>query len=1168
MPGRDLDAPSPIRRGERARWGVAALAYGVLIVYGSLYPFAGWTIPKTGLFAFLAPQWSAHVSRADVVTNVLAYMPFGLFLARCRRGRSSTVGATIAATLLGALLSFSMEFTQQFLPSRVASLTDLVTNTLGSLIGALLASFMHPQSLPWAFLVRQRERWFGPGRLVDLGLIAIGLWALSQLTPLVPSLDLGNLRHGVSPIWQTLQHPERFNFTQWGTYEFYVSGLALLALTLAAPGQRVFARFFVFVACVLLCKIVVVTRQLSLEATTGALAALAFTLPLRFLAPTVTAVASALFIIGGFTIAELATDPGGVTHPFNWVPFVGQMENPLVGIASILEDLWPAAALAYLARFATPFRYRRRVAWAGALALALLGFGLEWYQQRLPGRYGDFTVALLLTGTWVLIWSIPAALSSTGSALPRASAAAGGLGKRRTWTVAATIGLAIATGFGALALGQRPIEVRVDESKLPQLPSPDQLPPVTLPGFNYAHPRLPVPTPRDLATLASTNPRFFRQLRSRADGGKGDLESAVLLELVEPGGVDLALLHRRLMGLKFTWRGHDQGKPLAVAYDWLYARWSEAQRVELRDKLAEGSDYLIGVIRKERLSPYNVILYNAPLQALMACSLALYGDDPHGEPVMRFTYDLWKNRVLPVWRQIMGQNGGWHEGGEYVGIGIGQAIYDLPAMWRSATGDDLFATEPGIRGFLDFLVYRRRPDGTDYRWGDGAFFDRIVPDALPLALEFKHPLAYSPRPLDVQPTGWPWGPLTDDSLVDPMPLARLPLARHFDGIGMIVARSDWSPEATYVTFKAGDNYWSHMHLDQGAFTIYKGGELAIDSGLYGPDYGADHHMNYSYQAIAHNLVTVTDPKDTVPAPGKEAPRPIANDGGQRRIGSGWGVEAAPLDRSEWEAKRDIYHTATMGPVLDQEGLIVAAADITPAYTNQRSGEGVFSARTRRVERFWRVFGYDRVDDAIVVFDQVGASAAAFRKRWLLHAIDRPSVTGDGFVVTVAPQERRGHSGGRLEGKVLLPKGPVINTIGGRGLEFFVDDRNYDEKGTLQALIHKLGPNRGEPGTWRIEVSPPQDEADDVFLVVLLPTALGARPAHRVRLIESGKRVGCEIVGPNRTTRWWFEPGRNGAEVEVTAGGDTRRYRVDGPEAPIPAKAGWLSRVKRLLGADS
>ena len=778
--------------GNSGRWGLAALAYTALIVYGSLYPFSGWTTRGVRQFAFLIPEWSGHLSRADVVTNVLAYMPLGLLLARWWLSRWSLVRAIVIAMFLGTLLSFSMESLQQFLPARIASLSDILANTLGTATGAALTRVMHGESLPWAMLVRRRDQWFRPGRLVDLGLIAIGLWTLSQLTPLVPSLDLGNLRHGVSPIWQTLQHPNRFNFTQWATYELYVTGLALLAVTLANPGQAVFARFFAFVVCVLLSKIVIVSRQLSLEAASGAFAALVLALPFLALRQKMLAWSSAAFILGGFTIAELAGDPAGAVHPFNWTPFFGQMENPLIGIASILEDLWPAAALAYLARLVTPRHLWGHAIWGGMLALALFSFGLEWYQQYLPGRYGDFTVVLLTTGTWLLLWSIPtwdAKIDITEIGTPGRPH---GGSARRPWTIAGTLGLAAATGVGALALGHRAVEVRVDESKLPQLTTPEELPPVSLPGFRYTHPRLPSPTPADLATLASRSPEIIRQARTRADGGNGDIETAVLQELIEPGSVDLSVLHRRLMELKFTGRGHEQGKPLAVAYDWLYTQWSDAQRTQLRGKLAEGCDYLIERIRKERLSPYNVILYNAPLQALMACSLALYGDDPHGDPVMRFTHDLWKNRVLPAWRQIMGRNGGWHEGGEYVGIGIGQAIYELPAMWRSATGEDLFASEPGIRGFLDFLVYRKRPDGTDFRWGDGSAFDKIVPDAIPLALEFRHSPAYSLRPpaQDGTPSGWPWGPLTDRSLNDPASFAHLPLVRLFDGIGMIVARSD------------------------------------------------------------------------------------------------------------------------------------------------------------------------------------------------------------------------------------------------------------------------------------------------------------------------------------------------------------------------------------------
>jgi hypothetical protein len=387
----------------------------------------------------------------------------------------------------------------------------------------------------------------------------------------------------------------------------------------------------------------------------------------------------------------------------------------------------------------------------------------------------------------------------------------------------------------------------------------------------------------------------------------------------------------------------------------------------------------------------------------------------------------------------------------------------------------------------------------------------------------------------------------------------MPLVRRFDGIGMLIARSDWSPEATYVTFKAGDNFWSHSHLDQGAFTIYKGGALAIDSGLYGPVYGSDHHMNYAYQAIAHNVVTVTDPADTVPAPGKDKPRPIANDGGQRRIGSGWGVEAAPLDRVEWEAKRDTYHAGEMGELLDQGGLAVVAADVTPAYTNTHSGVGTFSARTRRVERLWRIFGYDRVDDVVVIFDQVGSTRAGFRKRWLLHTMTKPTVFPDGFTVDVPATGGPGHGGGRLEARVLLPKFAVINPVGGRGLEFFVDQKNYDENGTLSEIARKLGANGPEPGAWRIEVSPPRDEKDDLFLVVLLPSSEKALPAHRVTLLERGNSVGCEIAGPNRTTRWWFEPGHNAAAIDITAGADVHHYVVTGPETPV-APSGLLQRV--------
>lgn len=732
----------------------------------------------------------------------------------------------------------------------------------------------------------------------------------------------------------------------------------------------------------------------------------------------------------------------------------------------------------------------------------------------------------------------------------------------------ASVGMLVASAvvflatLGASPLGSRAVtESRVNEATLPKLPAPAESPPAHLPGFRYGHPRLPAPSRLDYEILRKGNRPFLDEQARRAQGGSGDISAAILLAFLEPGSQDLNVLAKRLLSLEFEGRGAEQTKPLALAYDWLHDQWTAEEQRRLLRKTLDACEYEIRLIREERLSPYNVILYNSPFQALMACAIATYGDDSAAAPVMNFTADLWLNRVLPAWRQIMGRNGGWHEGGEYVGIGIGQAIYQVPAMWRNATGQDFIAAVSGIRGFLDFLVYRTQPDGTDFRWGDGAWFDKAVPDALPLALELRHAAAYSLRPPARAPTpsSWPWGPLTDASLVDPKASAALPLSKVFDGVGLLVARSDWSADATYVTFKAGDNFWSHSHLDQGAFTIFKGGPLAVDSGLYGPSYGSDHHMNYDYQTVAHNTITVTDPRDNVPAPGKKQPRPIANDGGQRRVGSGWGVEAAPIDRAEWEAKRETYHTGALGRVLMEDGLTVAAADVTPAYTNSRSGEGTFSDRTRRVERFWRVFGYDRVDDVVVVFDHVTATKASFRKRWLLHTIEAPRLTPDGFSVTIRPQQRPGRSGGSLEGKVLLPKHPVINALGGHGFEFFAGDRNYAEGGKVYDMIRNLKSTQAEPGTWRIEVSPPDDAVSDLFLIVMLPG--NPPPPHRVRLLEEKDRVGCEIAGPKRTTRWWFERDRNSAEIEVfNSDGGVSHHRVEGPSSPPVTPRNWFARV--------
>lgn len=658
-------------------------------------------------------------------------------------------------------------------------------------------------------------------------------------------------------------------------------------------------------------------------------------------------------------------------------------------------------------------------------------------------------------------------------------------------------------------------------------PAPEALPPVKLPDFRQEHPRLPHPSPKDIERIKRENPAYIKSLHKRLAGSKTRPQVSIEVALFDPGSVDLSSLHAKLMALKFTARGSEQVKPLATAYDWLYHQWTPRQREALLQKLIQGCEFQINFIRRKQLSPYNVYLYNSPFQSLVGCAIASYGDHPRAEPVMRFTRHLWLERVVPVWGQVMGENGGWHEGKEYVGIGIGDAIYQVPAMWRTATGEDLFRELPGIRGFLDFLLYRQRPDGELFRMGDGSFFTTGVPDQRALALEFGHAAAFTndfrhPR---VEPTAWPWGPLPDPSLADPKAIQQMPLSRLFDGIGVLIARSGWGPDDSYVWFKAGDNYWSHTHLDVGHFDIYKGGALALDSGFnYGVGYGSDHHMNYSYQSIAHNVITVTDPQDRVPKPG-DPPRAIANDGGQRRIGSGWSGQAAPISLAEWQAQEDTYETATILGRQQIAGIELVSTDLTAAFTKARSGKGNFNDRTRRVERWYRSFGYDPLDEVVVVFDHIRSTRPEFRKRWLLHSSEAPRLKDAGFEIQVAAGGAPGRLGGTLQGTVLWPIEPNLTAVGGPGKEFWVDGKNYDDDGRIKALVarkHKQG-NHSEPGAWRIELAPSTANADDDFLVVMLPRLTKDGPAsHQIRRLESSAGPAVEVVGPRRTTRWYFD----------------------------------------------
>ena len=563
-------------------------------------------------------------------------------------------------------------------------------------------------------------------------------------------------------------------------------------------------------------------------------------------------------------------------------------------------------------------------------------------------------------------------------------------------------------------------------------------------------------------------------MKARARLGAGELEAAIVLERIEPGSLDLARLLTRVLATPYRGRG-EHARTVALAYDWLYERWEPGQRAALRDKLARGLDHLVDLIRVEQLSPYHARLYGGPLPTRVAANLALYGDDPRGELYMRFTRDLWLNRTLPVWRQIMGRHGGWHESGELLTNGLGRAIYQLPALWLAATGENWF-DEPGIRGFCDFLVYQRRPDGTN---------SPRVPDAIPLALHYRHRPAYNLHPPGrlPAPSVWPWGPLTDAALLEPNADTILPLARHFDGLGLIVARSDWSPAATRVSFLAGDNYWSQPAPDQGSFSISRGAALTPPAP----------RRASACQGDSQNLVTVTAPASSRAT-------------GQRQVGSGQGGGPAPLDLAAWQARTGWFHTGRVLLYRDTGDAVVVVADLASAYNDAQSAHGPSARGSRRIQGLRRTFIYDRVADTVIVRDRGASMQSASRQHWLLHGTAKPAIDGRSFRFDMAASS--------LHGLVLLPRAVRLET-----------SEAADDATTTETRP----PCRPAP-FWRLTLSAAEAGREHEFLLALVPRGRDEVPLVPRPLAARGVH-GIELDTPRGMRRWWFAPQGDSLRLE-------------------------------------
>jgi VanZ family protein len=195
------DAPIPPPRrtptppAERTGSPVARatlLAYMVLIVYASWFPFSGWQ--NQGLSPLIFLEWTTlprYWTGFDAAINVIGYIPFGMLLVYAMRPRVTGFWAFLLAGIAGMVVSGTMEAVQTYLPTRVSSNLDFYTNSVGTIVGAFIGALTGHKLMDTSSAYKLRQRWFA--QHASQGLVLVALWPLAQIYPQGFLFGLGQL---------------------------------------------------------------------------------------------------------------------------------------------------------------------------------------------------------------------------------------------------------------------------------------------------------------------------------------------------------------------------------------------------------------------------------------------------------------------------------------------------------------------------------------------------------------------------------------------------------------------------------------------------------------------------------------------------------------------------------------------------------------------------------------------------------------------------------------------------------------------------------------------------------------------------------------------------------------------------------------------------------------
>jgi hypothetical protein len=571
----------------------------------------------------------------------------------------------------------------------------------------------------------------------------------------------------------------------------------------------------------------------------------------------------------------------------------------------------------------------------------------------------------------------------------------------------------------------------------------------------------------------------------------------------------------------------------AMVYDWCYPLLTEAEQTTIINKM----EFIAGQmeIGYPPINQGSVVSHGTGdqlLKNLLAGGVAIYDEKPY----------MYNTAALRMFKELIPASNfaalaEMHSQGD--SYGPNKISSELWAAWifrRMGLGPIYDEQLAGARLYRS--LYERFPNGQLLRSGDShlpiyAMRDSYLgyPSTLLLGasyyadpyLQNEFLRQYKPGMID---------PINEILFVDmSLPTQSdnsLPLTKYFGyPIGTMIARTGWDTEtvsrtapAVIAEMKVGGHFFAnHQHRDFGHFAIYYKGSLAQNSGIYeggNGGYGSDHDVNYHKQSISSNTMLVYDPNEVKTWMGRQ----IINDGGQRMSNNGF--DAVTLEELVGE---DTYMGRVVGqqfgPDATEPNFSYIKGDLTTAYTS-------------KVKQSMRSFVFLNLKNeqhpaAMIVYDKVAAADPNFKKYWLLHSIEEPTVSGN---TTTIKRSEDGYNG-KLVNETLLPAADntTIEKVGGPGREFEVFGTNFPN------FVNRL-PNEttAEPGAWRVQISPDAPAETDYFLNVMQVMDTGTTPLVTQKL-DSERMVGAKVAG---NAVWFSKDGNrlDGAVTLTVPGDDT------------------------------